>query len=265
MQVPLSKLIAEGGADNDEFGYSVAVYSDEEDGDTVVVGAHQHDVNGNVNAGAAYVFTRGSSGWVQRARLSAEDGTNNDEFGISVAVDGDTVVVGAYGDDGNRGAAYVFTRPDGGWTSTTTAAKLTASDGEEDDRFGHSVAVVGDTVVVGAYGDGGNRGAAYVFTKTGGAWISTTTAAKLTASDGEANDEFGVSVAVDEDTVVVGAHLHDLDVDGASMLDAGAVYVFTKPAAGWTSSTESAKLTATDGAAGDEFGISVAPSTVIPW
>ena len=102
MQVPLSKLIAEGGADNDEFGYSVAVYSDEEDGDTVVVGAHQHDVNGNVNAGAAYVFTRGSSGWVQRARLSAEDGTNNDEFGISVAVDGDTVVVGAYGDGGGR-------------------------------------------------------------------------------------------------------------------------------------------------------------------
>ena len=253
LQVPLSKLIAEGGADNDEFGYSVAVYRD-----TAVIGPHQHDVNGNVNAGAAYVFTRGSSGWVQRARLSAEDGTNNDEFGISVAVDGDTVVVGAYGDDGNRGAAYVFTKTGGAWTSTTTAAKLTGSGTTGGDRFGHSVAVVGDTVVVGAYQHDVNRGAAYVFTKTGGAWTSTTTAAKLTASDGEANDEFGVSVAVDEDTVAVGAHLHDLDVDGASMLDAGAVYVFTKPAAGWTSSTESAKLTATDGAAGDEFGISVA-------
>ena len=255
LQVPLTKLIAEGGADNDEFGYSVAVYRD-----TAVIGAHQHDVNGNANAGAAYVFTRDplSREWSQPIKLTASDGEEDDGFGHSVAVVGDTVVVGAYGDDGNRGAAYVFTRPDGGWTSTTTAAKLTASDGKEDDRFGHSVAVVGDTVVVGAYGDDGNRGAAYVFTKTGGAWTSTTTAAKLTASDGEANDEFGVSVAVDEDTVAVGAHLHDLDVDGASMLDAGAVYVFTKPAAGWTSSTESAKLTATDGAAGDEFGISVA-------
>ena len=255
LQVPLTKLIAEGGADNDEFGYSVAVYRD-----TAVIGAHQHDVNGNANAGAAYVFTRDplSREWSQPIKLTASDGEEDDRFGHSVAVVGDTVVVGAYGDDGNRGAAYVFTRPDGGWTSTTTAAKLTASDGKEDDRFGHSVAVVGDTVVVGAYGDDGNRGAAYVFTKTGGAWTSTTTAAKLTASDGEANDEFGVSVAVDEDTVAVGAHLHDLDVDGASMLDAGAVYVFTKPAAGWTSSTESAKLTATDGAAGDEFGISVA-------
>ena len=255
LQVPLTKLIAEGGADNDEFGYSVAVYRD-----TAVIGAHQHDVNGNANAGAAYVFTRDplSREWSQPIKLTASDGEEDDGFGHSVAVVGDTVVVGAYGDDGNRGAAYVFTRPDGGWTSTTTAAKLTASDGKEDDRFGHSVAVVGDTVVVGAYGDDGNRGAAYVFTKTGGAWTSTTTAAKLTASDGEANDEFGVSVAVDEDTVAVGAHLHDLDVDGASMLDAGAVYVFTKPAAGWTSSTESAKLAATDGAAGDEFGISVA-------
>ncbi len=255
LQVPLTKLIAEGGADNDEFGYSVAVYRD-----TAVIGAHQHDVNGNANAGAAYVFTRDplSREWSQPIKLTASDSEEDDGFGHSVAVVGDTVVVGAYGDDGNRGAAYVFTRPDGGWTSTTTAAKLTASDGKEDDRFGHSVAVVGDTVVVGAYGDDGNRGAAYVFTKTGGAWTTTTTAAKLTASDGEANDEFGVSVAVDEDTVAVGAHLHDLDVDGASMLDAGAVYVFTKPAAGWTSSTESAKLTATDGAAGDEFGISVA-------
>ncbi len=257
LHLPQSKLTDDDGADDDEFGYSVAIH-----GNTAVVGAYHRNLNGNANAGAAYVFTRPDGGWTTTtttaAKLTASDGEEDDRFGHSVAVVGDTVVVGAYGDDGNRGAAYVFTRPDGGWTTTTTAAKLTASDGEEDDRFGHSVAVFGDTVVVGAYGDDGNRGAAYVFTKTGGAWTSTTTAAKLTASDGEANDEFGVSVAVDEDTVAVGAHLHDLDVDGASMLDAGAVYVFTKPAAGWTSSTESAKLTATDGAAGDEFGISVA-------
>ena len=268
LQVPLTKLIAEGGADNDEFGISAAV-----DGDTIVVGAHQNDSN----KGAAYVFTWNSSNskWEQKAKLTASDAAANDEFGISVAVDGDTIVVGAHKADyidlnnssnnlADSGAAYVFTKPEsGGWADATETAKLTASDAAANDEFGIFVAVHGETVVVGAHQNDAddqdtNEGAAYVFTKTGGAWTSTTTAAKLTASDGEANDEFGVSVAVDEDTVAVGAHLQDLDVDGASMLDAGAVYVFTKPAAGWTSSTESAKLTATDGAAGDEFGISVA-------
>ena len=243
------------------------------DGDTIVVGAHQNDSN----KGAAYVFTWNSSNskWEQKAKLTASDAAANDEFGISVAVDGDTIVVGAHKADyidlnnssnnlADSGAAYVFTKPEsGGWADATETAKLTASDAAANDEFGIFVAVHGETVVVGAHQNDAddqdtNEGAAYVFTKTGGAWTSTTTAAKLTASDGEANDEFGVSVAVDEDTVAVGAHLHDLDVDGASMLDAGAVYVFTKPAAGWTSSTESAKLTATDGAAGDEFGISVA-------
>ena len=129
---PLTKLIAEGGADNDEFGYSVAVYRD-----TAVIGAHQHDVNGNANAGAAYVFTRDplSREWSQPIKLTASDGDEDDRFGHSVAVVGDTVVVGAYGDDGNRGAAYVFTKTGGAWTSTTTAAKLTASDGEANDEF----------------------------------------------------------------------------------------------------------------------------------
>ena len=263
-----AKLTASDAADNDEFGISVAV-----DGDTIVVGAHQNDSN----KGAAYVFTWNSSNskWEQKAKLTASDAAANDEFGISVAVDGDTIVVGAHKADyidlnnssnnlADSGAAYVFTKPEsGGWADATETAKLTASDAAANDEFGIFVAVHGETVVVGAHQNDAddqdtNEGAAYVFTKTGGAWTSTTTAAKLTASDGEANDEFGVSVAVDEDTVAVGAHLHDLDVDGASMLDAGAVYVFTKPAAGWTSSTESAKLTATDGAAGDEFGISVA-------
>ena len=249
----------------DEFGISVAV-----DGDTAVDRGvprrpitDDGDTIGRSNAGSAYVFTKELSGvWSWSAKLTASDAAENDEFGISVAVDGDTIVVGAHQNDSNKGAAYVFT-----WNSSNSKweqkAKLTASDAAANDEFGIFVAVHGETVVVGAHQNDAddqdtNEGAAYVFTKTGGAWTSTTTAAKLTASDGEANDEFGVSVAVDEDTVAVGAHLHDLDVDGASMLDAGAVYVFTKPAAGWTSSTESAKLTATDGAAGDEFGISVA-------
>ena len=255
LQVPVTKLIADDGADSDEFGYSVAM-----DADTAVIGAYLDDDNGS-DSGAAYVFTKTSGGWVQKAKLTPSDGAAGDEFGHSVAVHGNTIVVGARQDDdggSNSGAAYVFTRPDGGWNSTTTAAKLTASDGEEDDRFGHSVAVVGDTLVVGAYGDDGNRGAAYVFTKTGAAWTSTTTAAKLIASDGAANDELGISVAIDGDTVVAGAHLHDIDDNGSSILNAGAAYVFTKPTDGWADNTEGAKFTAPDGAANDEFGNSVA-------
>ena len=153
-----------------------------------------------------------------QSKLTAADGADNDEFGYSVAVDGDTVVVGAYQHDitddqditsGDAGAAYVFTEVDGVWSELV---KLTASVPAPGDYFGYSVAVDGDVVVVGApTGDrtdtGGNTitdsGAAYVFTKVSGVWSQ---AAKLTASDGAANDEFGVSVAIEGDTVVVGAH-----------------------------------------------------------
>ena len=100
---------------------------------------------------------------MQTAKLTASDGAANDRFGISVAVSGDTVVVGAHGDDGYRGSAYVYVKPGGGWVNATQTAKLTASDRAADDYFGYSVAVSGDTVVVGAYGDDGSRGSAYVF------------------------------------------------------------------------------------------------------
>ena len=255
LHLPQSKLTAADGSDDDEFGYSVAIH-----GSTAVVGAYHRNLDGNTNVGVAYVFTKDSDdAWSQAATLTASDGAANDEFGISVAIDGNTIMVGARQDDTRNGAAYVFTRPDGGWTSTTTAAKLTASDGEEDDRFGHSVAVVGDTLVVGAYGDDGNRGAAYVFTKTGAAWTSTTTAAKLIASDGAANDELGISVAIDGDTVVVGAHQPPYEEGGEiKEVGPGASYVFTKPTGGWADNTEGAKFTAPDGAAKDQFGISVA-------
>ena len=92
----------------------------------------------------------------QAAKLTASDGAAYDNFGISVAVDGDTVVVGAPGDDGagaDSGSVYVFVKPTGGWATSTETAKLTASDGAALDYFGYSVAVDGDTVLVGAYQD----------------------------------------------------------------------------------------------------------------
>ena len=160
----------------------------------------------------------------QGAKLAASN-SFSEYFGYSIAVDGDTAVVGAYGDDSGEGAAYVLTRQSGAWGQV---AKLTASDADVGDDFGWSVAVDGDTVVVGAYRDddkGVNSGSAYVFTKPDTGWASTSMAAKLTASDGAPYDYFGYWVAVDGDTVVVGAYRDDDNGD-----DSGSAYVFTKPA-----------------------------------
>ena len=187
----------------------------------------------------------------QVAKLTASDGAYGDHFGASVAVDGDTAVVGAYGDDNNRGAVYVLTRQSGTWGEV---AKLTASDKDAGDKFGSTVAVDGDTVVVAAYGDDNYKGSAYLFTKpASGDWATATETAKLTASDRANYDWFGRSVAVDGDTVVVGVTFAD-----GNSTSSGEIYVFTKPATGWSNATETAKLTASDGATADYFGDSVA-------
>ena len=235
LRAQVAKLPASDEASGDRFGRSVAM-----DGDTAVVGA----------IGAAYVYTRQSGAWSQVATLTDSDGGPFNQFGYSVAVDGDTVVVGAHGDDAHRGAAYVFTKPADGWVTANETAKLTAFDKASGDNFGFTVAVEGDTVVVGAIGDDSDKGAAYVFTKPDNEWASTSTAAKLTAFDGANDDQVGRSVAVDGDTVVVGAHGDDAH--------RGAAYVFTKPADGWVTANETAKLTAFDKASGDNFGFTVA-------
>ena len=140
-----------------------------------------------------------------------------------------------------------------------SAVRLTASNRTNADQFGGTVAIDGDTVVVGALNwDGArqnadNDGGAFVFTKPSGGWTNTTETAVLTASDNANQDNFGVAVAVDGDTVVVGALLDD---DNGN--DSGSVYLFTKPSGGWVDASETMKLTAPDGAAGDNFGDSVA-------
>jgi len=161
-------LTASDRAARDYFGTRVAIA-----GDTIVVGAHNHDFGGNENQGAAYVFERNQGGadqWGQIKKLSAGDGAASDYFGSPVAIAGDTVVVGAYGDDigasENQGSAYVFGRNYGGANTWGQVTHLTASDGAAGDQFG-SVAIAGDTVVVGAHyhNIGGNetQGAAYIF------------------------------------------------------------------------------------------------------
>ena len=247
LQLELAKLTGFGGSANDEIGWGVAI-----DGDTAVVGAP----GDSSTRGPAYVFARVSGAWTIQATLTAKDRDGSDFFGASVALSGDTVVVGAAGDDdkgSGSGSVYVFTKPVGGWADGNETAKLLASDGAEGDNFGRSVAMDGDTVVVGAFYDddnGSNSGSAYVFTKPVGGWANGNETAKLTAFDGAEGDNFGISVALDGDTVVVGSH-------GANILR-GKAYVFTKPDAGWIDATETAGLTASDGVDGDQFGLSVA-------
>ncbi|HZE67652.1 MAG TPA: FG-GAP repeat protein [Sporichthyaceae bacterium] len=196
--------------------------------------------------------------FVQSAKLLASDGATNDGLGFSVAVSGDTVVLGAP-DAQIGGAGYVYVRPTGGSATLTQAAKLTASDGAAQDNLGSSVAVSGDTVVLGALqADIGvasaSQGAGYVYVKPAAGWAgSLTQTAKLTASDGVADDQLGTSVAVSGDTVVLGT--------SRANTFQGAGYVYVKPAAGWAGSlTQTAKLTASDGAANDLLGFSVAVS-----
>jgi hypothetical protein len=278
----------------DYFGYSVAVSND-----TIVVGAYSEDsgatgVNGNEtdnsapNAGAAYVFTRSGTIWSQQAYLKASNAETNDFFGRSVAVSGDTIVIGAYGEDSNAtgvngdemnnsasfsGAAYVFTRNGSIWNQQ---AYLKGSNTEIGDTFGWSVSISGDTIVVGAHyedsnatgvdGNGANNsafssGAAYVYVRSSGTWSQQ---AYLKASNTEANDYFGWSTAVSGDTIIVGAYAEDSNATGAngngtdnSAADSGAAYVFTRSGTTWS---QQAYLKASNTEAGDYFGYSVAVS-----
>jgi hypothetical protein len=227
------------------FGFSSAL-----SGDTAVVGAWLDDTEAGVNAGAAYVFVRSGSSWNEQAKLTASDGAPDDNFGFSVAILGDTVVIGAMEAQVNHaGAAYVFTRTGTAWTQQ---AKLSASDASANDAFGWSVALSGETAVIGAMSDydPGAGGSAYVFVRNGAAWSQQ---AKLTASDASSADQFGWSVSIAGDTVVVGAE----GEDQGGGTGAGAAYVFVRNGVAWS---QEAKLLASDSAQHAYFGNAVAVS-----
>jgi hypothetical protein len=243
------KLLATDGATGDQFGTSVAL-----SGDTLVIGASADDIGANQNQGSVYVYTRGDGGWVEQQILTASDGEAQDYFGSSVALVGDFLVVGAYGDDiggnVNQGSAYVFMRYGGVWTQRQ---KLVAAGGAPGDLFGYSVAISGDTLAVGSFADNGTnyeQGAVYVYRHGHWGW---TLQQQITASDGAPGDIFGAAVALDGDTLLVGASMDD---SGAN-LNQGSAYVFTRSDVVWT---EQQKLVASDGAAEDWFGRAVAIS-----
>lgn len=280
-----------GNTDPDDFfGTSVAV-----SGDTVVVGAvgeasSTTGINSTPNetapfSGAAYVFVRSGGTWSQQAYLKASNTGKSDSFGISVAVSGDTLVVGAKAEDSgtsgvnktpnesasDSGAAYVFVRSGGTWSQQ---AYLKASNTGASDRFGESVAVSGDTVVVGAIGESSSTtgvnstpnnsaatsGAAYVFVRSGVTWSQQ---AYLKASNTGAIDYFGVSVAVNGDTLVVGASGESSRTSGVNSTPddsapyCGAAYVFTRSGVTWS---QQAYLKASNPERDDYFGNSVAVS-----
>jgi hypothetical protein len=234
--------------------------------------------------------------WLQLAELTASDGTSNDQFGLSVAISGNTVVVGApyatVGSNQGQGAAYIFVKPKNGWTNMTQVAKLTASDGKSDDFFGGSVAISGKTVLIGNEGQGGG----YIFVRPGHGWKNGTETAKLTC---------GPVVAISGDTAVCtgglgalvylkpksgweSAYQYDAELiptDGNSNFSSlatngdvivagadnvggeGAAYLYVKPKSGWQIQSnprhillQTAKLTPSDSTSDDLFGLSVSVS-----
>ena len=233
-----AKLLASDGEVNEYFGVSVSL-----DGDTALIGAFWDDDNGDYS-GSAYVFVRTDTTWSQQAKLLASDGVEDDQFGVSVSLFGDSALIGSFAND--AGSAYVFTRSGTTWTQQ---AKLLASDGGMRDEFGISVSLNGDSALIGAWLDSDNghwSGSAYVFTRSGTTW---TQQAKLLASDGETDDNFGVSVSLDGDRALVGSYWNnDYGVHS------GSAYIFTRTGTMWTEQT---KLLASDGVPGALFGKAV--------
>ncbi len=264
-----AKLTASDGQAGDIFGDSVVISADAK---TIVVGAPQATVNGNLYQGKVYVYVEPTSGgWATtptfNAELTASDGAAYDWLGVSVAFDGVSAVAGAYGHMVNnnpyQGAAYVFTEPTGGWTGNLTqTAELTSSDGQAWDLFGFSAAAYNGVAAVGAVqatvGGNQSQGAAYVFVEpTSGGWVNANENAKLTAKLGASEDLLGSSIGISSDTttVVSGAEAANINGNGGQ----GAAYVFVRPSGGWTGSlNETAELTASDGVQEDYFGTSVA-------
>lgn len=240
-------LKAAVSAADDRNGSSAAI-----DGDTAVVGAPAY--RGLGRAGRVTVYVRDGAAWQLAATLVPSDTAANDEFGKSVALQGDTLVVGAPW-AATSGAAYVFTRSDGTWTEAAILTGTAADAG----LFGSSVAIDGGTIAVGGLWDGSGGttvgGAITVFTGAGSTWSRQ---AVLTGSRGGANDQLGTAVAIAGDTIIGGAYLEDhdgTDPENDNLANSGAAYVFVRSGTTWT---EQAYLKAPTPEAGANFGASVA-------
>lgn len=250
----VGKFIASDGAANDRLGGSVSV-----SGDIAVVGAPLDDDAG-INSGSAYVLQRNRGGpdnWALVAKLTGADTSVDDNFGESVSVSGDVVVVGAPYADRIRwtGSAYVFHRNQGGADKWGQVAKLTIPDAEENDMFGSPVSVSGDVAVIGAAGDDNSAGSAYVFHRNQGGADKWGQVAKITDPDAHALDFFGDCLSVSEDNAAIGA-------PGFGTVP-GLVHVFHRNQGGADKWGQVATLSSSDAVRGDWFGTSVSVSGAI--
>lgn len=242
------KIVADDGLAEDEFGYRVAIQPSQ-----IFVTAYNATIGTNTAQGSAYVFESnfGFDDWTQVQKLTADDGAIFDNFGQSIAIDSNVLVIGAngatIGDQGAQGAAYVFVNDGSSWTQVQ---KLIADDGDTVDNFGVSAAIGLDTIFIGspyaAVNGHANQGAVYVFETSASGWTQVD---KLTASDGAANDSFGMSMSLDGSTLVIGA----TGADGH-----GAAYVFQ--GFNGTFWKETQKLVADDAAPFDNFGDAIGVS-----
>jgi hypothetical protein len=244
----IAEFYAGAEALDDDFGVAVALRDD-----VAAVGAHLDDDNGE-DAGAvlSYRYDPFTMAWSEEAVLLASDGMPGDRFGCSIAMSGDVIAIGAQEADlpgaADVGAVYVFRYAGGVWVEE---AKITAGDADDDDRFGYSVAIEGDVLIVGAPRDdntaGDNAGAVYVLRLEGEEW---TEQVKLTDPDGEDGDQFGYSVALSGDVLLVGVIF-----DKESGYDAGAVIAYRDTGSTWE---KESTLLASDGGSDHRFGVSVA-------
>ncbi|MSR69730.1 MAG: hypothetical protein EXS17_05215 [Phycisphaerales bacterium] len=272
MAIPPSqtaKLTATDGLAVDQFGYASAVSNllgiAGASPDIAIVGIVNDDIGTAISRGSANIYKLNATGvWVFEAKLTASDGLGNDFFGASVAIFGNTAMVGAPNDDGtfvDQGSAYIFQRSTAGvWTQS---AKLVASDPGASDLVGFSVALTSTTVATSTFADlalasapqdtiGANaaQGSAYVFKRaTAGTWAQEAKLA-VTGTDAAANEFFGSSVSIYGDRALVGTAGDDI----SAIADRGSAYTFKRSGTGvWT---QEAKLVASDGAVVDYFGFS---------
>jgi FG-GAP repeat len=240
-------VAADDGQANDLFGFRILL-----NGDTAFISAPAPIYR----PGSVYVFKNVNGTWTQTQKLVAQPDVTpppnwSDFFGWSLAVSGNTLLVGApftFDVQGPTGAAFVFTESNGTWQQ---AAQLKASDAVAIDYFGQAVGLVDNTAVVGAYNKNGGEGAAYVFTNAGSAWNQTQ---EIFASDGLPGDshQFGEALAFNGRILILGAPGPDYVSTG--VYPQGAAYVFSETSGTWN---QVQKLTAADGAPGDQFGFAI--------
>ena len=269
------KIVASDRASSDYFGAAISI-----SGNHIIIGVPSEDEDASggstmSNAGSAYIFERdGGGNWIEVQKIVASDRAGNDRYGNSVSISGSYAIVGAYAEDedasgGNTmnapGSAYIYARDSttGTWNQIQ---KIVASDRADTDYFGYSVSISGDYAVVGAHLEDHtasgtdsmeSSGSVYIFERNGGGnWIQEQ---KIVASDRDAYDRFGYSLAISGDYVIAGAYQEDEDEAGANTLsEAGSAYIFERDGNGdWN---QAQKVTASDRASDDEFGYSVSIS-----